>query len=260
MLLFNEAISRLRLTEIQLKGCKYTWSNKQQNPLLERLDWFFISSHWTTSYPNTFASSLSRDFSYHTPCVISISTSIPRPQVFRFENYWLEHYQFPSILQQGWTNQTTGTDRAKAIGAKFKNVRKIFRIWKAQLPNLAKVIQNTKDTIQLIDLIEEFRDLTLQEWNFRELIKAHLQNLLQQQKIYWQQRSSINWAKRGDKCTRFFHAKASVRNRINYISSLTDTNGQVATGPDDKAKIIWEAFKERMGDQSSVTCILIYPL
>jgi hypothetical protein len=43
MLLFNEAISKLGLVDINLKGRKYTWSNMQNSPLLQRLDWFFSS-------------------------------------------------------------------------------------------------------------------------------------------------------------------------------------------------------------------------
>jgi hypothetical protein len=43
MLLFNSAISSLGLVEIPLHGSKFTWTNKQQPPLLERLDWFFSS-------------------------------------------------------------------------------------------------------------------------------------------------------------------------------------------------------------------------
>jgi hypothetical protein len=38
MLNFNAAISSLRLEELKLVGNKFTWSNKQQSPLLERLD------------------------------------------------------------------------------------------------------------------------------------------------------------------------------------------------------------------------------
>lgn len=41
MFLFNEAISAPRLVELPLHGRKYTWTNKQHPPLLERLDWFF---------------------------------------------------------------------------------------------------------------------------------------------------------------------------------------------------------------------------
>ena len=44
MLLFNNAISMLGLVELPLKGKRFTWSNKQFSPLLERLDWFFTSA------------------------------------------------------------------------------------------------------------------------------------------------------------------------------------------------------------------------
>jgi exonuclease III len=39
MLKFNNAISYLRLEELRLTGQKFTWTNKQESPLLERLDW-----------------------------------------------------------------------------------------------------------------------------------------------------------------------------------------------------------------------------
>jgi hypothetical protein len=41
MFLFSTAISSLGLVELLLQGRKFTWSNKQDPPLLERLDWFF---------------------------------------------------------------------------------------------------------------------------------------------------------------------------------------------------------------------------
>jgi len=44
MLLFNDAISSLGLIELPLYGKKFTWTNKQPSPLMERLDWFFTSS------------------------------------------------------------------------------------------------------------------------------------------------------------------------------------------------------------------------
>jgi hypothetical protein len=47
MMAFNEAISKLGVIEIPLSGQEFTWSNKQQQPLLERLDWFFINQAWS---------------------------------------------------------------------------------------------------------------------------------------------------------------------------------------------------------------------
>ena len=43
MLIFNNAISSLGIVEIPLHGRRFTWTNKQQPPLLEKLDWFFSS-------------------------------------------------------------------------------------------------------------------------------------------------------------------------------------------------------------------------
>jgi hypothetical protein len=78
MLLFNEAISNLSLVELPLKGRKFTWSNMQQNPMLEKLDWFFTSSSWTVSYPSAFVYPLVKPTSDHVTCVVSIGTKIPR--------------------------------------------------------------------------------------------------------------------------------------------------------------------------------------
>ena len=41
MLQFNEAINSLGLVEIPLKGRSFTWSNMQDAPLLQKLDWIF---------------------------------------------------------------------------------------------------------------------------------------------------------------------------------------------------------------------------
>jgi hypothetical protein len=55
MLLFNEAINAQGWVEMPLHGRKFTWSNKQASPLLQRLDWFFTSNSWTLHYFDTSA-------------------------------------------------------------------------------------------------------------------------------------------------------------------------------------------------------------
>jgi hypothetical protein len=86
MLAFNDFIREQNLTELPIKGRKFTWSNIQENPLLEKLDWFFTSLHWTTSYPSTIVTPQGTPTSDHTPCIITIQTSIPGSRIFGFEN------------------------------------------------------------------------------------------------------------------------------------------------------------------------------
>lgn len=89
MSLFNNTISILGLTEIPLQGKKFTWSNMQTPPLLEKLDWVFTSYTWDLSFPSTDCKALTMEVSDHCPLVISISTDLPRAHTFTFENFWL---------------------------------------------------------------------------------------------------------------------------------------------------------------------------
>jgi len=100
--MFNSAITSLGLEEIPLQGRKFTWTNKQQPPLLERLDWFFTSSAWAIEYPFTTTKALIMETLDHWPCVIAIKTNIPKSKIFRFENYWMEHDGFLPLVEAYW--------------------------------------------------------------------------------------------------------------------------------------------------------------
>ena len=100
--LFNEIISYLGLIELLLKGRAFTWSNMQDQPLLEQLDWFFTSCQWTLKYPNTLVHPLAKSTSDHVPCVVNISTTIPKAKVFRFENHWVLQPGFMELVQKVW--------------------------------------------------------------------------------------------------------------------------------------------------------------
>jgi hypothetical protein len=84
---FNEAISNLGLLELPLSGQQFTWTNSQQNPLLERLHWFFVSQSWSLEFPASWVRTLSRDTSDHVPCAVSFKTKVLKAQIFRFENF-----------------------------------------------------------------------------------------------------------------------------------------------------------------------------
>jgi hypothetical protein len=53
--------------------------------------------------------------------------------------------------------------------------------------------------------------------------------------------------KLGDANTRFFHNKATINYRHNFISMLMNESLSEITDHDSKAEILWKSFKERMG-------------
>ena len=219
----------------------------QQSPLLEQFDWFFTSVNWSNTFPNTLALPLARTTSDHIPCKVSIGTSIPRSNIFCFENFWPEHPGFFEIVQAAWSKPTRRTDSALTLSTKFKRLRYDLKYWSKKLSNLAMLIEKCNKMIFYMDSLEECRRLTDPEWNFRVIIKNHLSSLLKYRKIYWQKRYTVNRIRFGDECTKFFHTMATVNFRRNAISSLRDDHGNIITDHDGKAALLYVAFKNRMG-------------
>jgi hypothetical protein len=118
---------------------------------------------------------------------------------------------------------------------------------KKTLSNLKQNIANVKLVLDFINFLEDFRDLSLIEWNFRSLLEEKLISLLQQQKIYWKRRGALKWVTLGDANTKFFHANATVKYRRNLITQLTNDQGEDLFNHEDKATLIWHSFKERLG-------------
>ena len=94
MMHFNNIIINLDLVEIPLKGRQFTWSNMQDTPLLEKLDWIFTSADWTSKFPNTLATPMAKLSSNHVPINIQIDSMIPKCHIFRFEEFWLDFEGF----------------------------------------------------------------------------------------------------------------------------------------------------------------------
>jgi hypothetical protein len=95
--------------------------------------------------------------------------------------------------------------------------------------------------------MEEHRDLSIEEWNFRDILQQKVADLLNIQKIYWKQRAAIKWITDGEICSRFFHAHATVKHRKNSIATLTDENGIIHFEHEHKFGLLWDAFKSRLG-------------
>ena len=81
MLLFNEAISNSGLVELPLTGRQFSWSNMQDNPLLEKSDWLFTSASRLISYGDTTSLPMAKPASDHQPCMIKVGTTIPKSKV-----------------------------------------------------------------------------------------------------------------------------------------------------------------------------------
>ena len=98
-----------------------------------------------------------------------------------------------------------------------------------------------------MEVISDHRDLSIEEWNFKDILKDHLLDLLERHRLYWKQRGNIKWVKLGDAGTKFFHANATIRHRGNLIRELQKSDGSSVSNHPSKENLLWEEFKERLG-------------
>jgi len=182
----------------------------------------------------------------HWPCIVEVKTAIPKGKVFRFENFWMSHPEFLTLVTSSWNAPYPQQDAAKLLTAKFKALRNNLKRWQAQLSNMKKTIANVKLVISFLDSFEEWRDLALHKWNFREILNQKLASLLHQQMVYWKQRGNIKWVQLGDENSKIFHANATLRHRRNLITSLSDHSKNLVHDHSLKADLIKNDFKERL--------------
>lgn len=96
MMFFNDLINHL--VDIAFQGREFSWRNMQDNPLLEKLDWVLTSASWTLHYLDTSVIPLSRPTD-HIPYVTKVGTIIPKSDIFRVENFWVEMTGFLQTVE-----------------------------------------------------------------------------------------------------------------------------------------------------------------
>lgn len=101
--LFNHFVDDSSLRELHRHGGTYTWTNKQETPIMAVLDRVFISEDWEEHFPLVMARSLTRVGSDHNPLLVETeSGGSIRSSIFRFENAWLNHEGFREWVIQKW--------------------------------------------------------------------------------------------------------------------------------------------------------------
>jgi hypothetical protein len=111
--------------------------------------------------------------------------------------------------------------------------------------------------LNLLDGLEEQRPLSIPEFNFRNIVKRHIANLLHYKRDYWKNRCTVRWVKLGGENTKFFHASATKSYRRNKIPTLTSNDGISYNDHDSKAVIIWNTFTKCLGSSDKPTMFFL---
>jgi exonuclease III len=111
---FNETIARLALREVARTGARFTWSNKQRNPVRCVLNRILVSPEWELQFPLLSLSAATSLGSDHAPLVLDSGTVLPmkHPRFF-FETSWFEIPGFKEMVINRWFDHAQRITRCR---------------------------------------------------------------------------------------------------------------------------------------------------
>ncbi|XP_021826800.1 uncharacterized protein LOC110767533 [Prunus avium] len=237
-----EWIDRNQLIDLGFIGAQFTWCRQNDNGVLtwERLDRGLSNIDWRHNFPEAFVRHLPRVKSDHCPLLISLQSShLPCANVkpFRFQAMWLLHPTFRSFVAEKWADCTGNilqitkdlsialVDWNKDVfGSLFRNKKVLL----ARIGGIQKALCRRYSPF-LVDLEKD--------------LASDYQALLDQEELFWLQKSRNTWLREGDRNTKFFHLSTIIRRRRNKLEGLTNAQGMWTNDKKDMENIIVDYFK-----------------
>lgn len=165
---------------------KFTWSNNQEDPLLEKLDRILVNREWEDIFPNVLVKKLPRDVSDHNPLILSCEPGKNiRHLQFKFEQHWLTNPDFFQAVKKIWEKPCRAKTSIDKNQQKLKLLKQHFEGWGFNLQGeLRKKRANISDELSKLEEIEENVGLEpMQLLRKVNLIKENLE-LLDQEETY----------------------------------------------------------------------------
>lgn len=248
---FADWIGRHHLVDLGFSGALFTWCKKNVHgeTLWERLDRGLCNITWRHKFPEGFVRHLLRVKSDHCPLLISLNfAQYPRSEfkIFRFQAMWMLHQGFKDFVSAIWNN-SNGNAMCKTI-----SLTKALTDWNKEV--FGNIFQQKKILMARLDGTQ--RSLCKRTVPFLvELEKKLLGDLnviLEQEELFWLQKSRNILLKEGDKNTKFFHLSTVVRRRRNKIEGLNDRDGNWTTEKFDMQAIVTSHFKDLFSSKTRI--------
>lgn len=175
---FRSFIDFMLLQELLLTGRRYTWSNGQDVPTLERLDRALATAEWHGIYPYHCLMALSSDCSDHCPILQILDTSPGAKRRFRFESFWVKLPGFLETVEWAWQYTPPNADPCRVLDYKLRNVARALKSWSAsQVGSVRLCLAIAREVVLRLEEAQEFRALSMRELELRKSLKLKILGL-----------------------------------------------------------------------------------
>jgi hypothetical protein len=234
---FRDCLVDCSLEDMGFSGDSFTW---KRGKIRERLDRAVSNGSWTAMHPGAVVQHLGYIKSDHRP--ILLDTDFQNVQVHpksgpqRFEAKWLMESEFREEVRRAWDTAASVDD---GVMGRLGRMHSALHAWDSQILRKPKrrlrKAQRELEKAMNGPLSDENEAKAKEMANLIEL-------LLEQDEVYWAQRSRSNWLHQGDRNTTFFHNYASARRKKNFISRLKNENNEWVDGTDSLKPLILDYF------------------
>ncbi|CAN1191888.1 hypothetical protein LINPERHAP2_LOCUS41265 [Linum perenne] len=210
---FNDAIFRCM-------GEPFTWcnNNRQGNEIKQRIDRGFCNGGWNEIFPRSRICHELRYRSDHCPIVLQTEYESDRrgKRRFFYEKGWQMMDGYNEVVEATWV---TGMSTEGNLGRCSQNLRR----WKSDTFGANRVI--------ISDLKRDLEHLnrlpyTAEVYNQMDAKQRELERQWKLEEEFWASRANVEWARFGDRNTRFFHLSTIQRRRRNSIVKVKDEDGR----------------------------------
>ncbi|KAL9685630.1 hypothetical protein QQ045_023081 [Rhodiola kirilowii] len=250
MKLFQKVVTDCSLFDLGYCGSKYTYSNKRKgaHKYKSRLDRVLVSQAWLHEYPgaiNTHMFTYSSD--HKALCLQLRGRHNNRTRVLRFENMWFQEESFQQIINSAWQNYS---DSPFSFEDKLMLLQDHLTKWnRTKFGNVQAKIKDLKVKLEEMSG-KERTELSIQQ---EHQLTSDLDDWLHREEILWRQRSRALWLDDGDNNSKYFHAYASSRKKLNSITRLIDGTGEATTDPGRIKDIITQHYRGFFGQSNSIS-------
>lgn len=237
---FRSVIDNLELSDLQLLGRRFTWTNERDVPTVERLDRALASVEWLENHPDFLLRSLSSDCSDHAPLLLVLNFGVWAHPWFRFHQFWTKFDGFVDVISIAWKGGMRNVDACRSLDSKLHYVARSLKSWSASnVGSIRMQLAVARVVLYELDVAQETRQLSTDELDLRRDLKAKSLGLASLNRSLARQRARNRFLQEGDASTRFFHLQACHRRRKNYLAAL-EHNGQLFTKDEAKSDIVFE--------------------
>ncbi|XP_031253529.1 uncharacterized protein LOC116111492 [Pistacia vera] len=251
---FNDMCKEADIDDLNAIGSFFTWNNrgKLNRRIWCKLDRVICNEHWSSRFPNSFASFLTPGISDHCPMVVYSGLNFQgKKSPFKFFNFWAEHEDFLPMVERVWSVEVEGNPMYKLV-SKLKALKvELKRLNRKEFWNISKRVKFARDDLAQVQerlVVDPVDDAILQEEKDKVEKMAKLSKA---EESLAKQKSRVKWLREGDANTSYFFKSIARWWNRNKIASLEIGEDSV-TSDQDRIK---EEFVSFYSNLFEVMCL-----